>query len=404
MRTRTAGLLCAGCCYLLQWPAIAAGHYDSGASATEIRIGNIAPYTGAAQAYAVVARAEAAYFRMINDRGGINGRRIEFISADDASDPAQALPLARRLVETDQVLALFSTFGTDANLAIRGYANERKIPQLFVETSSAVFDDPAHFPWTMGFYATYRNEAEAYARYVLEHQPDARIAVLYEQSAAGQEFRQGLHDGLGEKASRLIISEASYVAGDSTVDAQIDTLQRSGADTFMNFALGITASNAIRRAHDIGWQPLQFIPNASLSVSAFLEPAGLSKAAGIISSARSKSWWHANAAADPEVRDFLDWMAHYDPGVSPRDQLSVAGYERAEALVAVIRKCGDELTRANLMAQAASLDLTIGMLRPGIRIRTTPDDYQPIKQLFLIRFDGTEWTALETISGAQPRR
>jgi len=404
MKNRAAGLLCAGFCYLLQWPAIAAGHYDSGASATEIRIGNIAPYTGPAQAYAVVARAEAAYFRMINDRGGINGRRIEFISADDASDPAQALPLARRLVETDQVLALFSTFGTDANLAIRGYANERKIPQLFVETSSAVFDDPAHFPWTMGFYATYRNEAEAYARYVLGHRPDARIAVLYEQSAAGKEFRQGLHDGLGDKASSLIISEASYVAGDSTVDAQIDTLQRSGADTFMNFALGTTASNAIRRAHDVGWQPLQFIPNASLSVSAFLEPAGLPKAAGIISSARSKSWWHANAAADPEVRDFLDWMTHYDPGVSPRDQLSVAGYERAEALVAVIRKCGDELTRANLMAQAASLDLTIGMLRPGIRIRTTPDDYQPIKQLFLIRFDGIEWTALETISGAQPRR
>jgi branched-chain amino acid transport system substrate-binding protein len=402
MKNRMAGLLCAGFFYAFHAPAIAAEKYDAGASATEIRIGNIAPYTGSAQAYAVVARAEAAYFRMINDRGGINGRRIDFISADDGSDPAQALSLAQHLVEKDQVLALFSTFGTDANLAIRGYANERKIPQLFVETSSAAFDDPTHFPWTMGFYATYRNESEAYARYVLEHRPDARIAVLYEQSAAGQEFQQGLRDGLGDKASRLIISEATYIAGNSNAAAQIETLQRSGADTFMNFAMGATASNAIRHAADIGWHPLQFIPNASISVSAFLEPAGLPKAAGIISSARSKNWWHADAASDPEVRDFLDWMARYDPGVSPRDQLSVAGYERAEALIAVIRKCGNELTRANLMAQAASLDLAIGMLRPGIRIQTSPDDYQPIKQLFLIRFDGKEWNALGAISGAHP--
>jgi branched-chain amino acid transport system substrate-binding protein len=397
-----AALLCAGFFHMFQAPASAAEKYDTGASATEIRIGNIAPYTGPAQAYAVVARAEAAYFRMINDRGGINGRRIEFISADDASDPARALALAQRLVEKDQVLALFSTFGTDANLAIRGYANERRIPQLFVETSSAAFDDAAHFPWTMGFYATYRNEGQAYARYVLQQRPEAHIAVLYEQSAVGQEFRQGLRDGLGDKASRLIISEATYIEGSSSVDAQIETLQRSGADTFMNFALGPTASIAIRRAADIGWHPLQFIPNASLSVAAFLEPAGLPKAAGIISSARSKGWWRADAGSDPEVRDFLDWMAHYDPGVSPRDQLSVSGYERAEALVAVIRKCGNELTRANVMAQAASLDLTVGMLRPGIRIQTSPDDYQPIKQLFLIRFDGREWNGLGAISGAHP--
>ncbi len=402
MNNRMAGLLCAGLFQAFHAPAIAAEKYDTGATATEVRIGNSAPYSGAAQAYAAVARAEAAYFRMINDRGGINGRRIEFISADDASDPAQALALAQRLVEKDQVLALFSTFGTDANLAIRGYANKHEVPQLFVETSSAAFDDPAHFPWTMGFYATYRNEGEAYARYVLEHRPEARIALLYEQTAAGLEFQQGLRDGLGDRASRLIISEASYVAGNANVDSRVDTLQRSGADTFMNFALGATASNAIRRAADIGWHPLQFIPNASLSVSAFLEPAGLAKAAGIISSARSKSWWHADAASDPEVRDFLDWMARYDPGVSPRDQLSVAGYERAEALVAVIRKCGNDLTRANLMAQAASLDVAIGMLRPGIRVQTSPDDYQPIKQLFLIRFDGREWNGLGTISGAHP--
>jgi branched-chain amino acid transport system substrate-binding protein len=364
------------------------------AASGEIRIGNIAPYTGPSQEYGVVAHAEAAYFQMINERGGINGRSINFITVDDGSDPAKALELARRLVEQDQVLALFSSFGTDANLAIRAYANEKQVPQLFVQTSSSVFDDPAHFPWTMGFHATYRTEAIAYAQYLLRTRPNARIAVLYEDSTAGREYYQGLHDGLGDKAGAMIVQQATYPPGSSSVEAQLDVLKNSGADVFMNFAGGTMTTAAIRRAYDIGWHPLQFIPNASLSVAAFLDPAGLEKATGVISNARSKGWLHPLAQRDPEAREFLDWMARYNPQASVRDQLNVAGYERAEALVVVLKKCGDELTRANVMKQAASLDTELGMLRPGIRLETSPTDYQPIKQLFLIRFDGRQWQAL----------
>ncbi len=403
---RLSSLLCGLLCGLLA-PLAAIPRADAQADAGnsgDIRIGNIASYSGPSQEYAVVARAEAAYFRMINDRGGVGGRRIDFISLDDGGDPSRALRQAQQLVEQQQVLALFSTFGTDANLAIRDYANAQRVPQLFVEASSAAFDDPAHFPWTMGFYPTYRTEGLAYAAYIADHRPNARIAVLYEDSAAGAEFRQGLVDGLGTRAAAMIVQQGSYHAAtaDADIAALLDGFKRSGADVFMNLTWGPAASAAIRRSYDIDWHPLQFIPNASLSVAAFLEPAGLTKAGGIISSARSKSWWRPQAERDPEVHEFLDWMARYNAGASLRDQLNVAGYERAEALVAVLRQCGSELTRARIMAQASSLDLTIGMLRPGIRLTTARDDFQPIKQLFLIRFDGREWQALDAIASAAP--
>lgn len=380
-------------------PALAAKHYDPGASDAEIRIGNIASYTGGANDYAAVVRAETAYFAMINERGGVNGRKIKFISVDDGSDPSKALDLARRLVEVDQVLALFSPFGTESNLAIRAYMNDHKVPQLFVESSSAVFDDPSHFRWTMGFFASYRTEGRAYAKYLLQVKPDAKIALLYEATDAGREYSQGFRDGLGAQAASMIVKEAAFSAGDAVLDAQIQTLKSSGANVFMNLAWGRMAGVAIRTVYDLDWHPLQFIPNASLSVAAFLEPAGLQKAAGIISNARSKSWLHRSADRDPEVRDFLDWMSKYNPQATLNDQNNVAGYERAEALVAVLKKCGDELTRANVMAQAASLDLELPMLRPGIRVSTSPTDYQPIKQLFLIRFNGKQWEPLDAIVG-----
>jgi branched-chain amino acid transport system substrate-binding protein len=380
--------------------AFAAGkHYDAGASDTEVLIGNIAPYTGPASDYGAVARAEAAYFRMINDRGGVHGRKIKFITLDDGSDPNRAPALAQRLVEQEQVLALFSTFGTDANVAIRAYANEHKVPQLFVETSSAIFDDAAHFPWTMGFYATFRSEGLAYASYLLQTRPNARIAVLYEDSTNGAEYYQGFRDGLGAKAAMMIVGTATYASTESSLATQIQTLKDSGADVFLDFAAGTAATTAIREAYDLGWRPLQFIPNASLSTAAFLEPAGLDKAAGIITNARSKGWLNPTARRDPQVRDFVDWMAQYNPDASLRDQLNVAGYERAEALVAVLQNCGDDLTRANVMSQAAHLDTELGMLRPGIRLKTSASDYQPIKQLFLIRFNGREWLPMDHVVG-----
>jgi branched-chain amino acid transport system substrate-binding protein len=367
--------------------------YDPGASDTEIKIGNIMSYTGWGEAYGAVGRAEAAYFQMINDRGGVHGRKITFISLDNSSQAGTAVALAQKLVEGNRVLLLFSPLGTETNLAIRAYLNDKKVPQLFVDTSSAAFNDPAHFPWTMGFYATFRSEGRAYARYILQNRSNAKIAILYADDDSGREYLAGVHDGLGDKASAMIANEMAYHVSDTTLDSQIAALKDSGADVFLNLSVGPFATQAIRKAYDSDWHPLEFIPNASLSVAAFLDPAGLHKATGIITNARSKGWLEPQTHSDPEVREFLDWMKNYNPQASLRDQNNVAGYERAEALVEVLKKCGDNLTRANVMKQAATLDLNIGMLRPGIKIRTTPDDFQPIHQLFMMKFDGTRWVA-----------
>ncbi len=381
-------------------PAVVAQKtYDPGATDNEIKIGNIAAYTGWGSAYGVVGRAEAAYFQMVNDRGGINGRKLNFISVDNGSDAAKSADLARQLVEQNGVLLIFSSIGTDSNLAIRAYMNEKKVPQLFVESSSAVFDDPSHFPWTMGFFATYRTEGLAYAKYILQTKPGAKIAVLYANDDVGKEYLAGVRDGLGDRASAMIVKEASYQVSDATLDSQMMALKSSGAEVFLNLSVGAFATQAIRAAYDIGWRPLQFIPNASLSIAAFLDPAGLEKAAGIISNARSKGWLEPQMRSDPAVREFLEWMSKYNPQASLRDQNNVAGYERAQALVEVLRRCGDDLTRANVMKQAASLDLELGMLRPGIRITTSPSDYQPIKQLFLIRFNGKAWVPFGAVIG-----
>lgn len=372
-------------------PARGQKRYDTGATDTEIKIGNIMTYTGRGEAYGAIGRAEAAYLQMINDRGGVNGRKIMFVSVDNGSDAAQSLPLAQKLVEQDGVLLIFGAMGTETNLATRSYLNDKKVPQLFVDTSSAVFDDPAHFPWTTGFFASYRTEGLAYAKYILQNKPGAKIAILYANDDAGREYLSGVHDGLGDKASAMIVKEASYQVSDPSLDSQLAALKNSGADVFLNFSIGPSATESIRKAYDIGWRPLQFIPNASLSIAAFLDPAGLEKAQGIITNARSKGWLEPQTHADPEVRDFLEWMRKYNPQASLRDQNNVAGYERAEALVEVLRKCGDDLTRANVMKQAASLNLELPMLRPGILFKTTPADLQPIHQLFLMKFDGRGW-------------
>ena len=373
--------------------------YDPGATDSEIKIGNIMAYTGWAQQYGAVGRAEAAYFQMVNDRGGVNGRKINFMSVDNGSDAAKSVALARQPVEQNGVLLIFSSNGTDSNLAIRAYMNEKRVPQLFVESSSAVFDDPSHFPWTMGFFATYRTEGSAYAKYILQNKPGAKIAVLYANDDAGKEYLGGVRGGLGDKASAMIVKEASYQASDAALDSQIMTLKASGADVFLNLSVGAFATQAIRTAYDINWHPVQFIPNASLSIAAFLDPAGLEKATGIIANARSKGWREPQMRSDPAAREFLEWMSEYNAQASLRDQNNVAGYEREQALLEVLKKCGNDLTRANVMKQAANLDLEIAILRPGIRIRTSPSDFQPIKQLFLIRFNGKGWIPIGPVMG-----
>ena len=365
------------------------------AVAQEIKIGNIMPYTGAFAEYGATGRAEAAYFEMIDDQGGVNGRKIKFISLDSGSETAKAVALAHQLVEQDGVLLTVGNWGTPANLAMRAYMNEKKVPQLFVAATESAFDDPAHFPWTMGFQPSKRIEGLVYAKYILGNKPGAKIAILYARDAAGQEWLEGIREGLGEKAPAMIAKEASFDYSDpASLDSQIVALKESGANVFMNLAVGRFATRAIRKAWDIDWHPLQFIPNASLSVAAFLEPAGLKKAAGIITNARSKGWLKPEAREDPAVRAFLAWMAKYNPGASLRDANYVYGYEVAQTMVEVLKKCGNDLTRANVMKQAASLDLELGMLRPGIRITTSATDYQPIKQLFLIQFDGQDWVPI----------
>jgi branched-chain amino acid transport system substrate-binding protein len=369
-------------------------------ASNEIKIGNITCATGWAREYAAVARAETAYFQMINDRGGVSGRMIKFISLDNGCDNQKSLDLAKRLVEQDGVLLLFSVLGAETNLAIRSYMNEKQVPQLFLESSSAVFDDPSHFPWTMGFFATHRSEGRAYAKYILQNKPIGKIGVLSVNADTGREFVAGLRDGLGGKASSMIVKEATYEDGASNLDTQLHALKDSGADVFLNFTIGQFATTAIRKAFDLDWHPLQFIPNASISIAAFLEPAGLTQATNIISNARSKGWRGAQAQRDPAVHEFLEWMSKYNPDANLRDQNNGAGYERAEALIEVLKACGNDLSRANVMKKAASLDLELPMLQPGIRVVTSPTDYQPIKQLFLIQFDGAPSSRSAANSGA----
>ena len=370
------------------------------AADTEIKIGNIMPYTGAFSEYGATGRAEAAYFRMINDHGGIRGRKINFISLDSGSDTHKAIALAHQLVEQDQVIATVGIWGSAVNLAIRSYMNESQVPQLFVAATDAAFDDPAHFRWTMGFQASRHTEGLVYARYILRHKPNAKVAILCPREPSAQEWLEGIREGLGAQATAMIVKEAVFEYTDpESLDAQIVALKHSGADVFLNLAVGRMATRAIRKAYDIDWHPLEFIPNADLSVAAFLEPAGLKKAAGIITNARSKTWLTAESRHDPAVAAFLEWMAKYNPDAGLRDANYVYGYEVAQALVQVLSQCGSDLTRANVMKQAASLDLELGMLRPGIRITTSAADYQPIKQLFLIQFDGQEWVPVGKATG-----
>jgi len=385
---------------LISSPAAAQKKYDPGATDTEIKIGNIMPYTGSFSEYGAIGRAEAAYFQMINNLGGVNGRKITFVSIDSGPAPGNAESLARQLVEQQQVLLTVGIWGAPTNLAIRPYMNEKKVPQLFAASTDASLNDPSHFPWTMGFQASKRTEGTVYARYLLQSKPGAKIAVIYPNGPSDQEWLLGLHDGLGDKASSMIVKEASFSYADpTTIDTEIEALKNSGADVFMNLAVGRFATQAIRKAFDINWHPLQFIPNASLSIASFLDPAGHEKAVGIITSARSKGWMSLKSKNDPAVREFLDWMKNYNPDASLRDANNVYGYEVAQTTVAVLRKCGDELTRDNVMKQAAHLDLELGMLRPGIRITTSPTDYQPLKQLYLVQFDGKEWIPFSGVIG-----
>jgi branched-chain amino acid transport system substrate-binding protein len=366
--------------------------YAPGVSDTEIKIGQTMPYSGPASAYAAVGKAEAAYLKMINEKGGINGRRINLISLDDGYSPPKTVEQTRKLVEQDGVAFIWQSLGTPTNTATQRYLNEHKIPQLFISSFASKFNDPTHFPWTMGGLGSYYTEGEIYAQYIMQHYPQGRIAVLYQNDDYGKDYVKGLTDGLGGKAAQMIVQEVSYEVTDATVDSQIVALQASGADIFYDVSGPKFAAQAIRRAYEIGWRPVHFLNTVSSSVSAVLKPAGLEKSTGIISVIALKDPTDARWHDDPGYRDWLAWLKKYYPDGDVADLNIVYGYTQAQMLVHVLRACGDDLSRENIMAQAANLHhLTLPMLLPGITLNTSLTDYQPLKQLRMARFDGQTW-------------
>ncbi|MCO5124177.1 MAG: ABC transporter substrate-binding protein [Rhizobacter sp.] len=372
-------------------PALAQKKYDPGASDTEIKIGNTMPYSGPASAYGTIGKAEAAYFKKVNDEGGINGRKINFISLDDGYSPPKTVEMARRLVEQDEVLLLFGTLGTPSNTAIHKYMNAKKVPQLFVATGASKWNDPKNFPWTMGWQPNYHTEAMIYAKHILQTKPNAKIAVLYQNDDFGKDYLTGLKDGLGDKA-KMIVAEASYEVTDPTVDSQIVQLQGSGADVFVNIATPKFAAQAIRKAYDTGWKPTQYLTNVSLSVGAVLTPAGLDKSVGIITSNYGKDATDPQWENDPGMKEWRAFMAKYYPDGNLKDNSNIYGYGVARTMVQVLKQCGDNLTRENVMKQAANLQkFDAGTLLPGITINTSPTDFAPIQAVQLARFDGKTW-------------
>ena len=386
---------------LMSAMALAAGQYGPGVSDTEIKIGNTMPYSGPASGYSAIGRAQAAYFAMINEQGGINGRKINFISRDDSYSPPKTVEQVRKLVEEDQVLLLFQTLGTPPNIAIRGYLNDNKVPQLFVATGADQWNDPKHFPWTMGWQPSYGTEARIYARYILKNLPNAKIAVLYQNDDFGKDYLNGLRAELGDKAGKMIVATQSYETTDPTVDSQVVSLQASGANVLVTVAIPKFTTLAIRKVYDIGWRPTNFVNSVSTSVTAVMKPAGPEKAVGVISAAYTKDPNDPQWQDTPEYREWLAWMKKYNPAGNLADSLNVYGYSTAQTLVAVLKASGNELTRENAMKQAASLhDLKLPMLLPGITLSTEPDDYAPIKQMQLQRFDGNGWKLFGEVIGS----
>jgi branched-chain amino acid transport system substrate-binding protein len=387
---------------VLAVPAVAEKKYDPGASDSEIKIGNTEAYSGPASAYGVIGKTEAAFFKAINEQGGINGRKINFISLDDGYSPPKTVEMTRQLVEQDQVLIDFNPLGTPTNTAIQKYLNSKQVPQLFVATGGSKWGDPEHFPWTMGWQPNYRTEAIVYGKYILKNIPDAKIAVFYQNDDFGKDYVNGLKIGLGDKAASLIVKEVTYETSDPTIDSQIITLQGTGANVLFDITIPKFAAQAIRKVYDIGWKPTHFLTNVSASIGAVFVPAGVEKGVGIISTQYMKDYKDPAWKDDKGMQDFVAWMKKAFPDGDPVDANYIYGYNVSMGLVQVLKQCGDELTHANVMKQAANLkDLALPMLLPGIKINTSPTHWYPIDQEQLIKFDGTSWVRFgEVLSGS----
>lgn len=375
-------------------PALAQKRYDPGASDTEIKIGQTMPYSGPASAYGTIGKVEAAYFKMLNESGGINGRKINFISLDDGYSPPKAVEMVRRLVEQDEVLFTVNTLGTPSNSAIHRYMNQKKVPHLFLATGASKWNDPKNFPWTMGFNPNYQSEGKLYAQHILATKPNAKIAVLYQNDDYGKDYLKGFMDGLGAKAQAMVVKTATYEVTDPTVDSQIVTLQSSGADTFFNITTPKFAAQAIRKVADVGWKPVHYLNQVSASVGSVLKPAGLDKSAGLISMQYIKDPSDPKWANDKAMQDYLAFMKKYLPDLDPLDANNTYGLAVAQLTAQLLRQCGDNLTRENVMKQAASIrNFQIPMALPGVLAQTGPDDFAPFQTMQLVRFDGQTWVA-----------
>jgi len=366
--------------------------YDPGASDTEIKVGQTMPFSGPASAYSSIGKTQAAYFKMINDQGGINGRKINLIQYDDAYSPPKAVEQIRKLVESDEVLLTFQIIGTPVNAAVQKYLNAKKVPQLFAATGASRFTDPKNFPWTMGYNPNYFVEGRIYGQYILKEHPNAKIGVLYQNDDLGKDYLNGIKAGLGDKAAKMIVTEASYEVSDPTVDSQILKIKDAGADLFFSATTPKQAAQAIKKIAEMGWHPVQIVDINATSVGAVLKPAGLDAAKGLISVNYGKEPLDPTWKDDPGLKKYFDFMAKYYPDGDKDSNFNTYGYSTAQLLAHVLKQCGDDLTRENVMKQAASLkDVTSDTALPGIKANTSPTDYRVNKQLQMMKFNGERW-------------
>ena len=376
--------------------AYAQKRYDTGASDTQIKIGNILPYSGPVSAYSTIGKAAGAYIAKVNAEGGVNGRKIDFISVDDAYTPSKTVEQTRKLVEQDEVFAIFLPIGTAHNQAIQRYLNAKKVPQLFVGSGATRFGNIKQNPWTMGWQPTNHAEAVAYAQHILKTKPDAKIAILMQNDDFGKDYLEGVMDGLGAKAKSMIVSQQTYETTDPTADSQIVTMKASGADTLLLLTTPKFSAMAIRKTADIGWKPTRYVVSSASSVGSVLKPAGFDASTGVISATYLRDPTDPGTQGTKEYQDYVAFMKQYYPGGDANDTLNVLGYSAAQTLVATLKQAGDNLTRENVMKQALNLNLTLPMLQPGINVQTSPTDAFPIEKLQLIQFNGTRY---ETTGG-----
>ena len=373
--------------------------YDQGATDTEIKIGNISPYSGPASSYGAVGKTAGAYFDKINAEGGINGRKIKFVSLDDGYNPAKMVEQARKLVEEDEVLLLFAPVGTPNNTAIHKYMNAKKVPQLFISSGAARWSDPKNFPWSMGWNPSYQVEGRIYGQHIVATKPNAKVAVLIQNDDFGKDYLKGLLEGLGDKAKTMVVSQITYETTDPTIDSQMVTLKASGADTFFNITTPKFSAMAIKKAAELGWKPAHYLVSTSNSVTAVLKQAGVENSLGVISATYTRDPVDPRWKDTKELADFNDFMKKFNATGDPKDAINVLGYSMAQTLAQVLKQAGDNLTRANIMKEAANLNMALPMLYPGVNIKTGPDDFNPIQRMQMIQFNGTGYDLMGKVVG-----